>query len=251
VPANVERHMDTLEYPVLKGFTGQERIESVSIDPSKITGLAADSLGNYWLNAGTILCNVPGSHLHTCIGEWVTGETASESNAPNVGNNGTGTVTAQNQLVVVKGTSGKWGLIDWQGNETFEKLEFNAKKAELEKALSTLPGAQTYEVKEVKAKEFEIVSIGAGLGLNRTFTGVKGTLAGETPGVAVTQKAEGQYITGILGINVRFFGTEAADVEAAPMLVHNCAFDTSRIQNYATYKYALLNSPNLRNCRFE
>src|SRR5437764_2269922 len=113
----LERAVDVLHYPILKGFTGQERIQSVVIDPSKISGLAADAIGRYMLGAGTILTPTT-NNKHTVLGGWVTGQTDSNTKAPIEGNNGT-SPTAQVQQVAVTGTpsSGTFGLVDENGNE--------------------------------------------------------------------------------------------------------------------------------------
>src|SRR5258708_6551807 len=98
MPAYVKRYMDLLEYPVLKGFSGLERVESGVIDPSLVSGFAADSIGNYWINAGTILVAASATKLGV-LGGWVTGETSPVTgvNSPYQSNNGTGAPTAQVQ----------------------------------------------------------------------------------------------------------------------------------------------------------
>jgi hypothetical protein len=94
-----------------------------------------------------------------------------------------------------------------------------------------------------------ITSAGPNLGLDRTLTVQANNLTGGTaPAAAVAQTTPGQYVDGVLGINVRFFGLTTDSSEPAPMLVHDCAFDLTRFQNYATYAQALRRT--LRNSTF-
>jgi hypothetical protein len=256
MPGNISRYMDVLEYPVLKGFSGLERVESIAINPEEVSGFAADSLGNYWINAGTILSKVPGKATHTVLGGWVTGETAGEGvNAQNQGNNGTAP-TAQVQKVTITGTptGGSFTLKDENGNQT-AAINYNATAAEVQAALRALPGsAGGYTVTggPGPGTAWTITSAAGLLGLKRNLTvSTEALTGGTTPKAAVAQETEGQYISGILGINLRFFNLEAAAVQPGPMLVSNCNFDATKIQNYSFYAAALQASTALRNCRFE
>jgi hypothetical protein len=249
------RFQDILDYSILKGFTGRERIENATIDPSKIVGLAADALGNFYLNAGTILTPVAGNK-HSVLGGWVSGAGpgGEEGNNQIQGNNGTSPV-AQVQKVTITGTptGGTFTLIDEDGNVTVA-IPFNATAAEVQTALRALPRGSGFTVTggALPGTAVTVTSSGGLLGVKRTLTvGSEALTGGTTPKVAVTTTTEGGYVDGILGANIRFFDATSASTQAAAMYVHSCAFDATRIQNFAFYQQALYASKKLRNCRFE
>ena len=251
------RHIDTLDYSILKGFTGRERIENVTIDPSKISGLTADSVGSYRLNAGTILTPVA-TNKHTVLGGWVTGEAEEIGDGGNwqkQGNNGT-SPTAQSQEVAISGTptGGTFRLVDEDGNET-ANIAYNATAAEVQAALRALPrssGGYTATGGQLPGTAVKVATAGGLLAVKRTLkVGTEALTGGTSPKVTVTQTTEGQYVDGILGANIRFFDNTSASTVAAAMYVHDCAFDATRIQNFAFYQQALYLSKKLRNCRFE
>lgn len=257
-PAYTSRYMDLLEYPVLKGFSGLERVESGVIDPSLISGFAADSLGNYWVNAGTILCTAPGQNQLTVLGGWVTGETSPVSgvNSPYQGNNGTGAATAQQQTLTITGTptGGTFTLTDPYWGTT-SAIAYNASAATVAAALNALPGsggnAFAASGGALPGTPVTITSQNGALGVQHNLTfGNNALTGGTTPSGSVNNSAAvGQYIIGVLAINTRFFGTTSANQEPVPVLVHNCVFDTTKIQNYAFWSNQL--QAALRTCRFE
>jgi len=246
------RTISVFEYPVLKGFTGQEHRKNVTIDPSKISGFAADALGNYRLGAGTILTPTTGGK-HTVVGGWVTGNTDENVQAPVQGNNGT-SVTAQVQELVITGTptGGTFRLVDEKGNET-ANINYNATAAEVQAALRALPGASagyTCTGGSLPGTAVKITTAGGLLGVKRSLSvGTEAFTGGTAPKAAVTTTTEGQYIEGILATTLWFDDATSGSTKAAAMLMFNCAFDKSRIQNFAFYQRAL--EATLRNSTFE
>jgi hypothetical protein len=229
MPGYVTRFQDLVEYPVIKGFGGRDKITSVVVDPS-VGPVAPDALNNYYMVEGTILCKNPADATkHVAFAGTAQVQSLAQA---------TGTVTA-----------GTFTLTDTNGNVT-APIAYNATGAQVASALNALPGSSgRYSATGagLPGAPVSITSSGGGLGVSQTLTAQSAGLTGGT--YAVTQTTAGQVIDGILGMQLRFFDATTVSSEAGPMFNSHCVFDTTRIPNYATYAAAL--KAALPTCRFE